>query len=116
METYSEFYQAFCGNGRRVPEWCVASAGDSDRVCENDDHGSTRVVPTTPDNVALQAAAPSMLCCLLSVFEIIEATYDHDENGQRTNGASQQSAADIVDWLVEQGQQIAGAMRAAMPR
>ena len=37
---------------------------------------------------------------LQKVADIIESTYDHDEDGRRTNGDSPVSGADVVDALL----------------
>ncbi len=55
----------------------------------------------TDGNCRLIAASPALLSIAESVATIIEQTYAHDEDGNRVDGDSPLSAADVVDALLD---------------
>lgn len=64
-------------------------------------------------NVRLMAAVPVLADALQAIQGLIEQTYAHDENGNRTNGDCPISAADIVELLAEQECMVAEALATA---
>lgn len=67
---------------------------------------------------APQAPADLIIAALTRVAEVIEATYDHDEQGHRTNEAGRLSGADVIEALCFHEELVFQALEAAkgMPR